>query len=822
MSIWAQLLTQILFLTFILLPLFYLVYKVRNNSLFDLFGFILVIIGYVLIHHKFVFGHQYAFHDTAWTFHVFFSVVDQWIRNGFSIGWNPFMNGGEPLYLYSNYFLWAELFVISFLNKLIFNLPSEQLVNLFFTYLFLSYFTFSFLLFSAIFKKSAIVFFPFTVLVFSGITQTTLAQPALIYLYLTPLVLLSLYIFFRKKDVHYLFFSVFLICISANHYLPHYTVIAAVFFAVSWYLSKFIASKFILNRPVDVVIPPKINKQYLILILLSCIMVALPVLYIYSETTAYTSPIRGGKLGEVTTFTEENSLQPSVFHPLHRYKYLLDMPVDFAYLSNSLTHGLEYHHSVSYIGSIAMLFFLLAFVVRKKGMDKILLSSFIVTLAIIVYFSLKNNFLWLLMTHNIPFFLLRHTFPLGNITTLLIIIISTFGFMYVIKSKKMRYSTIVITLVLSAYPVIKHAQYENVLPINLAPFEYPYERSLYSQQITPIAFDTTPLILKQAAATHPMGEFIFFRKDEYENLLKTQPGEAVGNFFYFARNLSDQVTIEHPTKVTIEGPTINNDPFGLSETNNTDNLEYQVHYFQNGFNGKATKNTYPEGIKTGVSSLVISPSSEVNSFVRYTFNQIEQLLGKTIRFSIWVKSDNKIPDAVQVDIQSNAIKKPIMLVSYQNSQDWEQLVVEKKITKEDASVYLTLNVKNNASSVAYFDHIEIDLSHFEISNIPLKYIENNNPNHLRLEGVIPQDGYLIRKENFHAGWSAKVNHIETPIEKYANVFQAVKVNQGKVVVDFEFKSLYPLLLWLHIVFVFIGYFIFFDYLIHHSPKMCFD
>jgi hypothetical protein len=807
----APLLTQILFLTFILIPLFYLVYKIRNNSLFDLFGFILIIIGYVLIHYKFVFGHQYTFHDTLWTFHVFFSVVDQWIREGFSIGWNPFMNGGEPLYLYSNLFLWAELFVISFLNKLIFNLPSEQLINLFFTYLFLSYFTFSFILFSVIFKKSAIVFFPFTVLVFSGITQTTLAQPALIYLHLTPLVLLSLYLFFKKKDIHYLFFSVFLICLSANHYILHYIALAAIFFALSWYLSKFIAGKFILkNSTLDVVSPPRINKIYLIIILLACIMVVLPVLYLYSETTVYTSPTRGGKLGEVTNFTGENSLQPSVFHPLSQYKYLVDMPVSY---------DMKYYHSVSYIGSIYILFFLLSFIIIKRGIDKVILSSFAVTLVIIIYFSLKNNFLWLFLTHNIPLFLIRHLHPFATITTLLIVIISTYGFMYVIQSKKIRYSTIVITLVLSAYPVIKHAQYQNVLPINLAPFEYPYERSLYSQQITPIPFDTTPLILKQAAATHPIENFTFLRKDEYNNLLKTRTDAVVGDLFYFAPSLSDEVTIELPTKVTIEHLSIENEPFGLSETNNTDKLESQFHFFQNGFNGKATKNTDKEWIKTGVSSLVISPSSDGNSFIRYIFN-VEQLVAKTIRFSIWVKSDNKTPDAIQVDIQSNAFNKPIMLVNYQNSQNWEQLIVEKTITTQDKSVYLTLNVKNKASSVAYFDHIEIDLyNFFEKSNIPVKYIKNNNPNHLRLEAVIPQDGYLIRKENFHSGWSAKVNNIETPIEKYADVFQAIKVNKGKVVVDFEFKSLYPLLLWLHIVFVFIGYFIFFYYLLTNNPNL---
>jgi hypothetical protein len=68
----------------------------------------------------------------------------------------------------------------------------------------------------------------------------------------------------------------------------------------------------------------------------------------------------------------------------------------------------------------------------------------------------------------------------------------------------------------------------------------------------------------------------------------------------------------------------------------------------------------------------------------------------------------------------------------------------------------------------------------------------------------------------------KVNHIETPIEKYVGVFQAVKVSKGKVIVDFEFKSLYSLLLWLHIGFVFIGYFLFFHYLIRHLPKMFVD
>jgi hypothetical protein len=269
------------------------------------------------------------------------------------------------------------------------------------------------------------------------------------------------------------------------------------------------------------------------------------------------------------------------------------------------------------------------------------------------------------------------------------------------------------------------------------------------------------------------------RCNEYHYRLKKSPGMVTGSLFSFAPNLFNQITIERPS--------INHDIFGLSETSNTKKLESKVHFFQNGSDGTATKNTSLEGIKDGVSSLVISPSSEGNSFVRYTFNQIEQLVGKTLRFSIWVKSDNIISNAVQVDIQSNVLKRPIMLESYQNSQNWEQLIVEKTITAQDKSVYLTLNVKNNASSVAYFDHIEIELHDLDASNIPVISIQDNNPNHVRLEAIIPQEGYLIRKEHFHSGWRAKVNQIETPIEKYEGAFQAIKVNKGKVLVDFEFK-----------------------------------
>jgi uncharacterized membrane protein YfhO len=100
----------------------------------------------------------------------------------------------------------------------------------------------------------------------------------------------------------------------------------------------------------------------------------------------------------------------------------------------------------------------------------------------------------------------------------------------------------------------------------------------------------------------------------------------------------------------------------------------------------------------------------------------------------------------------------------------------------------------------------INVSNNIIPNIFfLTYFQDKDPNHLQIQAEITQDGYLIRKENFHTGWRAKVNNIDTPIIKYADVFQAIKVNKGKTIIDFKFDSLYPVLMWLHIIFVFFRY-----------------
>jgi hypothetical protein len=640
---------QLFFLVLILTPLFYIVYRVRNRNIKDLLGFVGLIVVYIIIHKKFIFGGQFVFHDAMWSNHIYYAVIDQWIQNGYSIGWNPFMNGGEPLYLYSNYFLWAEFVWFSLLNKLI-HLPVHQLINLYFTYIFISYFTFSFVLFSLFFKKSPIVFFPASILVFSGLTQSSMGQYVLSPLYFLPLTFINIYLFVIKKDLIYLLWTMFFVCVSANHYLPHYLIIFLVTFIVSWHVAKFVSGKIKFETPE--LVTQKVSKfswKYAMFISIFSVLVLAPVIFGYLEIEDYISPTRGGaELGKIKEF-HTREVQTSVNQSLDRYKHLVEIArhVD---PENHSWRNLRYHHGVYYVGIPALIFlFFSFFYIRKSTKVSPLHLGCLISALTLVYMALgDDSLLWQFCKYNIPLFFLRHSYPISHAICFLIIVLSTFGFFNLVKSDKWRYMIILMVIIISGFVILKPTHFDNKTPFELKPFIYPDSRSLYSQGIAPVPFDTTSLITKKASATHPSEDFTFFRTRSFDKLLKENPEFTTGGLFVFTKVLKSPVT--------------------------------------------------------------------------------------------------------------------------------------------------------------------------NIKEIPVQYIINNNPNFLKIKAEIAEDGYLIRKENFHKNWTARINNHIEPISKYANVFQAVKVSKGTINAEFTFSSIYPLLFWLHVIFVFIGYIVFFRYLTADLPS----
>lgn len=545
---------QVILLVIVLFPLFYLVYRIRGRNLFDLSVYVLMILGYLLIYRNFVFGRQFCFHDTFWTYHVFYSVIDQWLKNGFSIGWNPFMNGGEPLYIYSNFFLWAEFILFSLINR-VFNLPADALINLYFFFIFVSFFTFSFIFFSVVFKERFAVFFASSILIFSGFTYSSLGQASFLPLYLFPLIFLAIWEFFQKRRRIYLFYAIFLMSISANHYLPQYLAIFILFFTAAWIFT----GRLSLDSEKETSLLQETRKDSSrspgkpFFILLISFIVLLPALYVFSQLQRdYVSPTRGGgKIEDAGRVT----IQEPVSQSPDKYKYLFTVPrVD---PNDHLPGNLAYQHSVYYIGVIPAIFFFLSLFYLGKFPDKgRFFLSCLLTLLLLGYTALgEGSLLWIFLVNKIPMFFLRHSFPLAHLICFILVLLGTAGFSLTIRNNRVRVLVILVNLAAAVFIISKVSSYENKEAFKLSPFLYPDKRSLYSQKLMPIPFDTTPIILKKASATHPSEDFVFFRYEAYDRLLKERSGFVTGNIFMFSKGSNPGVLNETPVNYII-----NNNP----------------------------------------------------------------------------------------------------------------------------------------------------------------------------------------------------------------------------------------------------------------------
>lgn len=644
MSLNFLFLKQLIFLFLILSPLFYIVYRIRGKKLLDLLIYVFLILLYIFVYRRFVFGGQFVFHDTLWCHQAFYTIIDHWLRHGFSIGWNPFLNGGEPLYIYNNFFLWAEFVGMSLLNRL-FNIPVQELINLYFTYILISYFTFSFVLFSILFKKRSFVFYPAVILIFSGITKSTFGQYMLSPLYLFPLSFMAMYLFLKNREKIYLCWVFFFLCVSSNHYLVHYLALFLFVFCCFWYLISFFKSRRVEPkedkfqdgaRPENARFPP---RSYLLVAVLSLLVLS-PFIYLAGELRGYVSPTRGN----ASLSERRQGFQPTVNASLKSYRFLFLIPQIDPYVSSGA--NLEYNHSVYYLGAIAVIFLFLSFF----GKGTVFLQSCVYSL--LFFFLLSSEYgiwLWDFFRLKVPLFFVRHSYVFSQIVCFLIIILSTYGFAAFVKNETKRRWIICLALCASFYVISKTSVHDNERPFEMRSLEYPRQRSFYASLSSSVPFDLAPIIIQEASATHPSDNFIFFRKKAYYQLLLENPRFTAGDLFLF--------------------------------------------------DGLASAIERPKGAAGGS------------------------------------------------------------------------------------------------------DH--------SLQSLAVEYLADTDPNHLRIRVKVPEEGYLIRRENFHHGWKARVNGAKVPIVAFENVFQAIRVPKGNHVVEFNFLTLYPLLFWLHVVFTFVGYVFFF-------------
>jgi hypothetical protein len=124
-------------------------------------------------------------------------------------------------------------------------------------------------------------------------------------------------------------------------------------------------------------------------------------------------------------------------------------------------------------------------------------------------------------------------------------------------------------------------------------------------------------------------------------------------------------------------------------------------HHQDGTGGAAKKYIDDDGLRGELPSIRIEPSSKGNSLVRYEISDIEEFKGQNISFRIWVKSQNTVADAIQIDIQDGI--GPVAVKFYPNSEQWEHVQVSRYVDPSAVKLFLTANVKANANDGAYFN-----------------------------------------------------------------------------------------------------------------------
>lgn len=136
-------------------------------------------------------------------------------------------------------------------------------------------------------------------------------------------------------------------------------------------------------------------------------------------------------------------------------------------------------------------------------------------------------------------------------------------------------------------------------------------------------------------------------------------------------------------------------------------LPEQFTYHQDGIGGDVEKYTGYDGVKDGRFSVLLRPSSNANSYIRYKTSNIDEIRGQYIKVSLWVKSQNKYSSSIQVDIQ-DYMNAPVVK-SYTNSGEWEKLTVVKYINEDTENLAVTCNIKSSATAPVYLDGFTIEI-----------------------------------------------------------------------------------------------------------------
>ncbi len=385
--------------------------------------------AFLILHKNLILGKIGPFHDVKGLEYIFFA-FKQYFENNIAVGWNPYMNAGEPFYLFSNAFLKLPWVVFILLNK-IFHFASYHLFNLFWAFLFLNFCTGSLLLFQLLFEDFNVAFFCFLTLLFSNMFLINLGQPiGITSMYYLPWILFCILLFVKTKKNAPLFFALLFTAISINSSIPHINLLSLAFFSILIFIFHFKASfiRLMWGRLK--------SRPFLICsVALIAVLIASTVLVLLPEIKDFVSPHRGGG-----PLTEPNRSKEIIAFWLYNIVFVRQL-----YYLGDL-------HFAFYFGLLPLFLFLFAFVDFRNKYVWVFFLSFLFFL----FSALGESFFgYRLLVKYLPTFrMIRMSWVFAQYACYFLICLSGFGLKVLLRKNWSLENRLAIMLLGSIVPLI--------------------------------------------------------------------------------------------------------------------------------------------------------------------------------------------------------------------------------------------------------------------------------------------------------------------------------------------------------------------------------
>jgi hypothetical protein len=127
------------------------------------------------------------------------------------------------------------------------------------------------------------------------------------------------------------------------------------------------------------------------------------------------------------------------------------------------------------------------------------------------------------------------------------------------------------------------------------------------------------------------------------------------------------------------------------------------------------------------------------------------------------------------------------IISYRNRGEWEELIVRHRVEDDAAYVLISISVAAQANGSADFDDVRITVRKPVETGGFTSRVVSYVPSRFELDVSTDRDGVLLFRDNFHHGWSARVDGLPANLERANLSFKALPLMRGDHRVLFQYR-----------------------------------